>query len=64
MGEAKRRAPRETRTDNLPNFVFARDEEVEKAGGFILAGTLVTDIPKGTEPSERASRKSPRSSKQ
>ena len=48
MGEAKRRgAP-----SRLPDFIFGRDRVAEKAGGFTLAGKLVTDIPKTREPTE------------
>jgi len=51
MGEARRRhAPNEA--DRLPDFIFGRDKAAEKAGGFILAGRLVTDIPKRERPSE------------
>ena len=32
--------------DRLPDFIFCRDKTAEEAGGFILAGTLVTDTPK------------------
>jgi hypothetical protein len=50
MGEAKRRGPSEA--DKLPDFIFGRDKAAEKAGGFILAGKLVTDIPRHEKPSE------------
>jgi hypothetical protein len=32
-------------TDGLPNFLFLRDEDMEKSHGFVLAGSLLTDIP-------------------
>ena len=55
MGEAKRRrTPSETRpADRLPDFIFWRDKATEETCGFLLAGKLVTDIPKHNEPSER-----------
>ena len=47
MGEAKRRQPRHTeRSDGLPDFVFGRNRTAEREGEFMLAGRLVTDIPK------------------
>jgi hypothetical protein len=54
MGESTRRRAKDSRseTDRLPDFVFVRDQAAEKVGGFILAGTLVTDIPKGKDPSK------------
>jgi hypothetical protein len=51
MGEANRRcAPRQA--DILPDFIFGRDQEIEKASGFVLAGKLLTDIPEHSIPSE------------
>jgi hypothetical protein len=47
MGEAKRWGPGEA--DGLPHFIFGRERAVEEAGGFSLAGKLVTDIPKHRE---------------
>jgi hypothetical protein len=32
----------------MPEFTFYRDSETERQGGFLLAGILATDIPKGT----------------
>jgi hypothetical protein len=55
VGEAKRRrhTPSETRPgDRLPDFIFGRDKTTEEAYGFLLAGKLVTDIPKHKQPSE------------
>jgi hypothetical protein len=37
----------------MPAFVFQRHSHVEQEAGFILAGQLVVDLPKGTEPTER-----------
>jgi hypothetical protein len=36
----------------LPDFIFLRDFDAEKAGNFMLAGHLVTDLPKDSEPSD------------
>jgi hypothetical protein len=53
MGEAKRRGARPSEpADKLPNVIFFREKAVEKAGGFLLAGRLVTDLPKHEPPSE------------
>lgn len=53
MGEAKRRGERAPgETDRLPDFIFWRDRAAEKAGGFTLAGKLVTDIPRTKSPGE------------
>ena len=53
MGEAKRRGPRAPgEADRLPDFFFIRDRAAEEAGAFILAGRLVTDIPRHNVPSE------------
>jgi hypothetical protein len=38
--------------DGLPDFIFGRRRDIEQAYGFVLAGVLVTDIPKGRKPSE------------
>jgi hypothetical protein len=54
MGESKRRGPRAPgEADRLPDFFFIRDKAAEAAGGFILAGRLMTDIPRHSVPSER-----------
>jgi hypothetical protein len=37
----------------LPDFVFLRSRDIELDGGFLVGGTLVTDIPKGRKPSRR-----------
>jgi hypothetical protein len=55
MGKAKRRGRPPGEADRLPNFIFGRDKAAEEAGGFILAGQLVTDFPKDKEPSESES---------
>jgi hypothetical protein len=58
MGEAKRRgprAPRDDAADRLPHFIFGRDRAAEKAGGFILAGRLLTPFPKRGKPSQAES---------
>jgi hypothetical protein len=53
MGEAKRRARRAPGgADRLPDFFFLRERAAEDAGGFTLAGKLVTDIPRHSEPGE------------
>jgi hypothetical protein len=53
MGEAKRRQQqRANAAPRLPDFIFGRDKFAEEQCGFLLAGRLVTDIPKDTkEPS-------------
>jgi hypothetical protein len=40
----------------MPAFVFIRRRDVEREGGFILAGQLIVDIPKGTNPKRRHQR--------
>jgi hypothetical protein len=62
MGESKRRrASGETNgtppADKLPNFIFGRRKDIERDHGFLLAGTPVTDIPKGTKPNEDDNRR-------
>jgi hypothetical protein len=57
MGEAKRRGRNPTtgapgEADRLPDFIFLRERAAEEAAAFILAGRLVTDIPKYNVPSE------------
>lgn len=43
----KRLGPRTTgEADRLPDFIFGRDRASEKAGGFVLAGRLLTPFPK------------------
>ena len=50
MGESRRRrAP--GAAGRLPDFIFVRDRAVEEAGGFTLAGRVVTDIPRYSVPS-------------
>jgi hypothetical protein len=34
-------------SNRLPDFMFERDSIAEQEGGFLLAGVLLTDIPKG-----------------
>jgi hypothetical protein len=52
MGEAKRRGPHASgERDKLPDFIFGRDRAAEEAGGFVLAGRLVTPFPKREKPS-------------
>jgi hypothetical protein len=36
----------------LPDFIFERERAAEEAYGFTLAGKLVTDIPRHSEPGE------------
>ena len=55
MGKARRRGDKPIRKDRLPDFIFGRNKAVEQAGGFVLAGQLVTDIPKRTKPKRRDS---------
>jgi hypothetical protein len=56
MGEAKRRGPHAPgERDMLPHFIFGRDRAAEEAGGFILAGRLVTPFPRREKPSENES---------
>jgi hypothetical protein len=41
-------------TDTLPNFIFARLIDIERDLGLVLAGALVTDIPRSRRnPSKR-----------
>jgi hypothetical protein len=40
----------------MPAFVFERRRHVEQEAGFILAGQLIVDIPKGTKPKGRHKR--------
>jgi hypothetical protein len=37
----------------MPVFAFFRCHDIELEGGFVLAGHLVVDIPKGTKPKRR-----------
>jgi hypothetical protein len=56
MGEAQRRGPHAPdERDKLPDFIFGRDRTAERAGGFLLAGRLVTPFPKREKPSESES---------
>jgi hypothetical protein len=60
MGEAKQRRRERSpssKSDRLPDFIFGRDKAAEAAGGFVLAGMLVTDIAKGDD--ARAQRDGP-----
>jgi hypothetical protein len=52
MGEGKRRKRAGEAGPRLPDFVFGRDKVAEQAGGFILAGRMVTNILKGKKPDE------------
>lgn len=43
-------------TGRLPDFIFGRRRDIEEEVGLVLAGTLVTDIPKGSRPRKRDQR--------
>ena len=49
-------APMSSDQPVMPAFMFERRSHVEHEAGFILAGQLVVDLPKGTEPTERHKR--------
>ncbi len=46
MGEARKRRTAGDGEGELPDFIFMRDRAREASGGFLLAGTLVTDFPR------------------
>jgi hypothetical protein len=48
MSEHKLPKPKQT----MPVFVFARRHDIEVEAGFILAGNLIVDLLKKTEPTE------------
>jgi hypothetical protein len=40
----------------MPLFLFARLPHIEREAGFILAGQLIVDLPKGAKPNKRNTR--------
>ena len=47
---------KDSTTNVMPEFVFARRSHAEREAGFALAGQLIVDIPKGTKPKGRHKR--------
>jgi hypothetical protein len=50
------RSGRQTRHGTTPAFLFIRLRDIEVEGGYVLAGQLILDLPKGTKPKKKHER--------